>query len=167
MKKNVVLSVAGMLLCLALFACTRNIGDGCVQNVDCSAAGDRFCDIASPGGYCTVEGCDYNTCPDGAACVRFYTLLRGEPACPAGCRPGDRGCCRPDEQCLCGGKGCYCASETSERRWCMRTCDGEGQGSCREGYQCAKTRESGAIPVPRPGVPMPDDIRFCAPAPQS
>ena len=190
MSKILTNSVAVLLLFGALGACSRTIGDACVQNVDCSIAGDRFCDIASPAGYCTIEGCDWNTCPDGAACVRFFDLLRGAPVCdarasrtlradcPTGdsscCRPGDGTCCLPGEQCLCEAESCtraYCASETSERRWCMRPCDEDSD--CREGYRCYMTGENGAQRVPRPGVPLPrageqdpDAIRFCAPAPQ-
>ena len=43
---------------------------------DCSINGDRVCDTARPGGACTIFGCDSNTCPDDAICVRF----RPEPA---------------------------------------------------------------------------------------
>src|SRR4051812_36642707 len=38
--------------------CGHKVGDSCKANVDCSALGDRFCDVAAPGGYCTIEGCD-------------------------------------------------------------------------------------------------------------
>jgi hypothetical protein len=185
MSKTPTISVAVLLLCGVLAGCSRTIGDACVQNVDCSLAGDRFCDIASPGGYCTIEGCDWNTCPDGAACVRFFNLLRGAPACePSG--TGAR--CQPNEQCLCekwnaDARACdrscedpkadpatckrhdsYCASETSERRWCMRRCDDDGD--CRDGYGCYTTGENGALTVPRLGVSTVDEIRFCAPRAQ-
>src|SRR5438128_1983773 len=105
MRKTSASSVAVMLLLCGLVGCARTIGDTCVQNVDCSIAGDRFCDIASPSGYCTVEGCDYNTCPDNAACVRFFDLLRGAPGCDPrqtrqvrpDCPAGDASCCRPGD----------------------------------------------------------------------
>ena len=44
---NRVLPVATLLV---LSGCGHKIGDSCGQNVDCSPLGDRFCDIASPGG---------------------------------------------------------------------------------------------------------------------
>ena len=63
----------------ALSACGHHVGDACQVNTDCSTAGDRFCDVAPVGGYCTVEGCDVNTCPDGEPCVRLFTVIRTEP----------------------------------------------------------------------------------------
>ena len=38
---------------------------------DCSATGDRQCDLAQPSGYCTVPGCEANGCPSEAMCVSF------------------------------------------------------------------------------------------------
>jgi hypothetical protein len=90
---------------LVLAGCGHKIGDSCGQNVDCSPLGDRFCDIASPGGYCTVEGCDISfvvatkscsvdsncdsgqncrngqcgtfvdSCPSEAVCIRFFQVI--------------------------------------------------------------------------------------------
>jgi hypothetical protein len=83
-------------LCL-LVGCSPEIGDDCSTSVDCSANGDRICDSASPGGYCTVIDCEEDTCPDGAVCVEF----RFEPErlasswCMASC--GDDSDCRNDE----------------------------------------------------------------------
>ena len=64
--------------CLALAAlagCAPAIGDSCESSVDCSGNGDRICDTAQPRGYCTVSGCEPDTCPDGALCVEW----RGTP----------------------------------------------------------------------------------------
>src|SRR5262245_47245209 len=80
------------LACLALAGvstlvsgCGHKVGDPCKANVDCSALGDRFCDVAAPGGYCTIEGCDVrmnekgeivDSCQNVASesiCVRFFT----------------------------------------------------------------------------------------------
>ncbi len=60
-------------LALALLgaACTPEIGDSCKSSVDCSPNGGRVCDIASPGGYCSIRGCDPNGCPDRALCVEW------------------------------------------------------------------------------------------------
>ena len=60
------------LLALAV-GCGKEIGDECVVPSDCSPNGDRQCDLSSKSGYCTIQGCDYNTCPEEAACIRFFT----------------------------------------------------------------------------------------------
>lgn len=165
-------SLLALSLCLALAVslgsgCSKTIGDECKTNVECSPQGDRFCEIASPGGYCTVEGCDATSCPDDAVCVRFFSLKRGDAACTTGlvaradcpapqvrtaadgcCRPGEAACCQLGERCLCDDEGCqksFCASETTERRWCMKGC--EGDDDCRAGYSCRPTDSGGAIAV--------------------
>ena len=51
--------------------CAPEIGDSCETSVDCSVNGDRICDIAAPGGYCTVANCEDGTCPDESLCVEF------------------------------------------------------------------------------------------------
>ncbi|MCS6797382.1 MAG: hypothetical protein NZ898_02435 [Myxococcota bacterium] len=78
-------------------ACEPRIGDACETSVDCSVQGDRICDTASPGGYCTMTPCEEGTCPDDARCVEF----RFEPPrlavsyCMAACE--DDADCRRDE----------------------------------------------------------------------
>lgn len=179
-----------ILIMTALAAgCTRKIGDNCNTNVECSPQGDRFCDIASPEGYCTIDSCEYQTCPDSANCVRFYSLKANSGQCTAGlvaradcpqgqstadrcCKPGAAGCCLTGELCLCEDSGCTrarCASSASERRWCMANCDDDSD--CREGYSCLTTGANGAEPIPyrdadgtlvdRP--PALKALRFCAP----
>src|ERR1051325_10082857 len=52
--------------------CKPKIGDDCKISTDCSAAGDRLCDITAPGGYCTMFNCEPGTCPDDESlCVEF------------------------------------------------------------------------------------------------
>lgn len=59
-------------LALALApGCTPAIGDGCATALNCSINGDRPCDLARPGGACTVFGCEADTCPENAVCVRW------------------------------------------------------------------------------------------------
>lgn len=183
-------SMLGCLAVVLLSACSHKIGDGCATNVECSALGDRFCDLSSPGGYCTVEGCDAWSCPDDSVCVRFFSLQRGSLRCDPSriprsdcsggaecCQAGERinsndpqspVCCRLGERCLCDDQGCthsYCASETSERRWCMRACS--DNSDCRDNYQCYATNESGTIAVATRtdagtiDVPV---LHYCAPA---
>lgn len=97
------------LLALGLGACGHKVGDSCKTNVDCSPLGDRFCDTASPGGYCTIEGCDVSmdsngklidSCEDQASesvCIRFFQPLLDQPCTPATVATD----CTADERCLC------------------------------------------------------------------
>src|SRR6185295_504312 len=64
------------LLCVLLAAtvgCGKEIGDACIVNTDCDPGCSRLCDTGPKEGYCTIQGCDYNTCPEEAACVRLFT----------------------------------------------------------------------------------------------
>src|SRR5690606_9214892 len=73
---------------LGLTACAPVVGDGCDNSIDCSVNGDRFCDLAQPGGYCTVVGCDPDACPDDAVCVewRFEPRRLAESWCMRSCK---------------------------------------------------------------------------------
>lgn len=102
-----------LLVALAAIAagCKPKVGDDCRISTDCSAAGDRLCDITAPGGYCTVFGCEPGTCPeDESLCVEF-----GEQRSP------------------------YCEGDLAPspyaRTFCMATCDSDSD--CRGGYVCA------------------------------
>lgn len=158
-------SALALLLLLGLAGgCTRQIGDACKTNLDCNVTiPNAFCDVASQDGYCTIEGCDSTSCPDGSTCIRFFTLERGNPRCDAS-HP-----CRSGERCLCDDEACtsaYCASETSERRWCMHRC--EVDAHCRTGYTCHASNQGGAVSVVRRdenGTPVAPIENFCAPAP--
>lgn len=90
-----------LLLGLAV-GCTPGIGDECESSVDCSLNGDRVCDRSFPGGYCTVFGCDQNTCPDDAVCVefQFMTPRLSETSCLFPCESG--GDCRDGYSCVAG-----------------------------------------------------------------
>jgi hypothetical protein len=159
------------LLLAAATGCTKAIGDACGNNVDCSVAGDRFCDIAPPGGYCTVEGCDavpggIDTCPGDSVCVRFFTPILTRPCTFDPLAPvGD---CNPDERCVCDMAdektgvciaGAHCAPENSERRWCMARCGKDSD--CRSQYQCRQTGSLGAEPVPSLQHPQGINAKFC------
>lgn len=66
------LSFVGLLACALLGpACAPKIGDSCKTGTDCSVRGDRICDRAQPGGYCTIANCKPGDCGDDAVCVRF------------------------------------------------------------------------------------------------
>lgn len=156
--------------------CGHKVGDACTTNVDCSPLGDRFCDVAAPGGYCTIEGCDVrandsndlvDSCQKVASesiCIRFFTQQVAKDCNPSVSNTG----CAADERCLCdvadpgnpgfclpnetdGGRTAHCAKEASERRWCMLKCDKESdcrtQGNLQ--YKCVAAGTNGAEPVPK------------------
>jgi hypothetical protein len=169
-----------VLLLSALAACGHSIGDSCHTNVDCSPAGDRFCDISAPSGYCSIDGCDIDTCPTEAICVRFLTPLLDKPcnspqtiknpdgSLADGLQPNP-GLCSPDQRCVCNDidqpsghcNAWFCAPESTERRWCMKGCSADGD--CRSGYRCAYTGEFGGNTVPTFDMDAQPN-RYCAPA---
>ena len=152
-----------LLVALATGACGQEIGDECTLSTDCSSGGDRFCDTSSPGGYCTIIGCDVNSCPEESVCVRFFTDTVSDRACDQATEDRGADACTADEFCTLAGS---CAPRNAELRFCMRTC-GSGD-DCREGYECrdaALMVEHGGEPVPPPGESLGDELtRFCAPA---
>ncbi len=89
--------------------CGPAIGDECSNSVDCSAQNNRVCDREQPGGYCTLLGCENDSCPDDAVCVTF----RPDPErlsmrwCMATCE--DNTDCRKDE-----GYRCKTAQELNK-----------------------------------------------------
>jgi hypothetical protein len=94
-----------------LCACQPEIGDECSNASDCSVQEQRTCDTTYPGGYCTVLGCDADTCPEEASCVAFQSVLSVAPECAsAQIRP------------------------RLQRTVCMKTCARDSD--CRSGYQC-------------------------------
>jgi hypothetical protein len=161
----------------AAMGCGHNIGDPCQTNVDCSPAGDRYCDTGSLGGYCTQENCDVNSCPGNSVCIRFFTALMNEP-CTFDPDTRISTGCRSDERCVtdnpvtkvsdcgqdankmpaCAG---HCAPNSSEHRWCQARCSNDGD--CRGGYMCRQTGTAGAEPVPTFDMSLGDPAKFCAP----
>jgi hypothetical protein len=145
-----------VLSLLLLGACGDKIGDACNSSLDCAKDGTRVCDLTSlPDGYCTIEGCDFGTCPDEAICVRFYPGAQESIPCES---TAD---CALNEVCALSGN---CVPRLLERRFCMREC--EGDGDCRDGYECrdqALMKEHGGEPVPNPADPTSGlpDTQFC------
>jgi hypothetical protein len=82
-----------VLLGLLWVGCAPSIGDSCDGPIDCSIAGDRVCDLTQPGGYCTVQFCNPDTCPDNAVCVEWLPdpARTAETWCMKRCR-SDGGC---------------------------------------------------------------------------
>jgi hypothetical protein len=124
---------------LVLAGCTPSIGSSCELSTDCSSQGDRVCDTSEPQGYCTVQNCKPNECPDEAACVDFNASVPG-------CMYSDRS---PSRLAV---------------SFCMAQCHSDGD--CRQYYTCADPRLSPwdalildddqtqkvCIPTPDPGV---------------
>jgi len=154
-------SVVLALIATAAIGCGKEIGDACIVSSDCSPNGDRQCDISQKEGYCTIEGCDYATCPEEAACIRFYTGSFENKACTQETIAED---CSLDELCSLTG---HCVPRNSEERYCMKTC--ESNDDCRDGYECRDLRlmkEHGGEPVLEPGTPIDDSApKFCAISP--
>ena len=62
--KLVVLGLATIIV-----GCAPSIGDSCESSAECPSG--AICDVTAPGGYCTMDGCDSESCPDGNVCVEF------------------------------------------------------------------------------------------------
>jgi hypothetical protein len=160
---------AVVLLAAASAGCGHNVGDNCRTNVDCSPAGDRFCDTSAPNGYCTIDSCDQTSCPDEAVCIRFLTPVLNRPCTFDAAHPNSQSDCNAGERCVCDAttaSGCtnglaHCAPEASERRWCQYKCSDDSD--CRVGYQCRRTGTLGAEPVPTTANPAGAPAMFCAP----
>ncbi len=170
-----------MALLVAATACGHKIGDSCSFSSDCSQDGTRVCDTLSPGGYCTKQGCDFNTCPDEAVCIRFFPGLEDAVACAMtlnGTIVADPSVCAADEVCT---VNLLCAPVSIEERFCMLSCSSDGD--CRDRYECRDSAAAVAaclmmaapaacLALVHPGEPVPDpsptsmqtlERPFCAP----
>jgi hypothetical protein len=151
-------TVVLVLALAAAIGCSKEIGDACIVSSDCDPNGQRICDVSQKEGYCTIMGCDFSTCPEESACIRFFSGSFANRPCD-----GDPGCSL-DELCDLNNR---CVPRTAEARYCMRTC--ESDGDCRDGYECrdlAKMRAHGGEPVLAPGVPVDESSpNFCAISP--
>ena len=115
--------------------CSPKIGDKCTVSTDCSATGDRICDITQPFGYCTVFNCEPDSCPDGAACINFGTTLSiGDPGFP-----GDAN--HPSTV----ATACMSSQGNSpyERSFCLAVC--ESDSDCRPEYACIEPESIGGV----------------------
>jgi hypothetical protein len=162
--------LSSLLAVLAVVgACGKEIGDACVISTDCDPNGERLCDPASIGGYCTIQGCDVSTCPGESVCIRFFTGSFSNKACDH-TNPGDA--CSFDELCALND---HCVARSSEVRFCMRKCGSEGD--CRgdenddgkRDYECRdldKMKLHGGEPVLDPGDAVNESSpKFCAASP--
>lgn len=167
------LAIVGVAIVGVLGACGKEIGDACSFSTDCNPNGGRTCidtTLAGGDGYCTIQGCDYSTCPGEATCVQFFTGNFSNKPCDPMLLPelctADTNCCSLDELC---SLSAHCVPRSSEVRYCMRSCSSDGD--CRDGYECRdleKMKAHGGQPVLAPGAVL--DARapkFCAKTPSS
>lgn len=160
--------IFAVLAVAATAACGSEIGDSCLLSSDCDPNGQRNCDRTQADGYCTIIGCDYDTCPEESVCVRFFVGGFTDRACDPTTEdlPSSDGTdvCSIDEVCPLSG---YCVPRSAEARYCMRKCsDG---GDCRDEYECRNEDlmiAHGGEPVLPPGERPDGDLQgFCAEAP--
>jgi hypothetical protein len=167
------LSLLVPVLALALGACGKDIGDSCSFSTDCDPNGARLCiDPTFHGGYCTIQGCDYSTCPDNSACIRFFTGNFANITCDPVAEnnpttPSNQRVCTPDQLCSIQG---HCVARSSESRYCMKTCG--NNGDCRDGYECrtfTQMAAEGGEPVLAPGLQVTEKTapKYCAVAPSN
>lgn len=153
-------------LMLVAFGCGKEIGDECITGIDCSTEGTRVCDTSQREGYCTIQGCDDSTCPDEAACVRFFMGSFANRPCDPATENRSTDQCSLDELCTLAGQ---CVPRSSEVRYCMKKC--ESAGDCRDGYECRDIelmKAHGGEPVLESGAVIDDTApKFCAAAPPS
>jgi len=154
--------------CVVLAAgCGQQIGDSCIVSSDCAIDGSRVCDNSSKDGYCTIAGCDYDTCPGESECVRFFSGGFANRPC------GTAADCSLDELCSIQSQ---CVPRSAETRFCMKKCS--QPSDCRDGYECRVYMDPipmgtndmlhhGGEPVLAPGevVNASTATSFCAPAP--
>lgn len=134
------------LFVLALFAagCGKEIGDACIVATDCDPNGQRVCIDQDFGGYCTIQGCDVDTCPSESECVRFFTGQFNNKLCSSNTD------CSLDELCDLAG---HCVSRSSEIRYCMRKCSSDSD--CNDHYECRKFQnDNGATFEAHGGEPL-------------
>ena len=63
---SLVLAALALIVCAG---CTAQVGDACETDADCGQA--LRCDRSQPDGYCTVNACAVNGCPEESACIQF------------------------------------------------------------------------------------------------
>jgi hypothetical protein len=153
-------------LTIAAAGCGNEIGDSCLLPRDCGPTGERTClEPQQYGGYCTIIGCDHDTCPEEAVCVRFFVGGYSDRVCDPATEDLSTDICTLDELCTIGGK---CVARSAEARYCMRRCS--DNGDCRDGYECRDRDlmiDHGGEPVLPPGERPSSGVQpFCAAAPR-
>jgi hypothetical protein len=174
MKTRVKRTPIAILLCALALAsaagCGREIGDECRTSADCDPSGTRACDLSQPGGYCTIVGCDGDSCPEDSACLRYFPAQylaepepgepRCDPACEDICDGPDANVCTADELCL---NSHQCVRRSYEQRSCAKTCS--SSEDCRGGYECRRSGTTGSSMLLSENPTASPTTGFCAPKP--
>jgi len=160
MSRSFVLALLA-LLGFVVGGCQPGIGDSCGSSTDCSPTGERQCDLAQPGGYCTVVGCNADLCPDGAICVewRFIPSRTAETWCMKPC--GSDGDCRTAYLCALPSQitaeGTRSEAELPEEQRIARTIDLEDNKA--SAMICAALVDMPALSVRDAGVESDTDAQ--------
>ena len=148
-------------------SCEAEIGDSCSSSTDCSSKGDRICDVSSPGGYCTISGCQADSCPSESVCISFYPPeLLVQPCNPItedAWGENTSNDCNESEVCLSSG---YCAPTIFEHRYCMKKCSKDSD--CRSNYKCIETSTAPyaqKTPNDSQNTATTGFAKFCSPTP--
>ncbi len=121
-NRHLVLAAAVVSTLLGVAACETKIGDECTANVDCATDGTRICDKSSPGGYCTIPGCEAGSCPEDSRCISFFPSRFALVACdPA----TEDLACRP-----CTGSSCNARCPEDRRTNACEPCDPSQRDDC-------------------------------------
>jgi hypothetical protein len=153
------------LVCVVVVAagCGQQIGDSCIVSSDCAIDGSRVCDTSQGqvDGYCTIAGCDYDTCPGESVCVRFFSGGFSNKPCAG------QADCSLDELCSLQN---ICVPRSAETRFCMKSCN--QVSDCRDRYECRDLdlmKVHGGEPVLAPGDVVDEATapKFCAAAPST
>jgi len=151
------------LAMLVAVGCGQQIGDSCIVSSDCAIDGSRTCDSSMREGYCTILGCDYDTCPGEAACIRFFSGGFTNRPCDFTTEGISTDACSLDELCSLENE---CVPRSAETRFCMKKCD--TSADCRSGYECRDLTlmaAHGGEPVLAPTDTLSNAPHFCALAP--
>jgi hypothetical protein len=156
-----------VLIAILAAGCGTQIGDSCIVSSDCALDGTRTCDISLLSGYCTILGCDYDTCPGEAACIRFFDGGFTNRPCNFATENITTDDCSVDELCSLEN---LCVPRSAEQRFCMKKCN--SNSDCRDGYECRDLElmeAHGGEPVLAPGSVVDESTapKFCGPATSS
>jgi hypothetical protein len=152
------------LVAALLPGCSKEIGDGCSTALDCSASGTRLCDMTQRGGYCTLDSCEANTCPDEAVCVAFGRRFEGQPVdrlartfCMLKC--DDDSDCRTDDN-----YACFAAAKSSASDKTRAFGAGDEAQILGDSKQKFCAQKPSTFVLPDAGMSEPEDAAISTPA---
>ena len=87
---------------MSVLACAKEVGDSCASDLECGTT--LICDEYSYEGYCTLEDCEFDSCPEGSRCIIFENEAS---FCMAKCEGSND--CRDGYRCVADDEfGPYC-----------------------------------------------------------